>query len=619
MPKQTDKDRVSQDQNQVNRSNAVYNDWEQKWSPDLCELYYYGDQIEGDSQEWSQRKYVINLFFPSIEISKPSLLFQIPKYNVTPRMNRTDDPMSDAAARAKLQEETLNTFVQDPKLGYALECGLAVLDGQFRYACVQVGYTADFIDNPNAGKPILTDDIDEATGERKPLRDKDGASIIGPDQLVEDESLYLKWIPAKTVRISERNGNRKNDCDWFAYYEWCYADDLRNNRRYNKRATSKIQATGRARAGKDPANQDSQDLHPGMVKVWFKWDFRRKQRRIWYEGAEAYLLEEPYSFFNCSVLKFNEILGQWLPLPLSYNWIHPQKQLNDMREMRRVHRDRARPKYLRRDNAFANEEEFDKLMESEEGVSAAVQGDPLTAVAPVPLSSLDNAMFRDEQVVLEDFTRVSGISGEAQQVAQSETATQANLIALMAQTRENSKRQVVALWLAEIGRLILLTIREKMALPVWIEKAIDPHSPLAPMEAMEVAKLWQQIEAEDLGNIDNDITVDLSSMSPVQQAQERSDHLAFLALLANPQMGMILLQSPYLLRHYAGMFNIHDEKLLSQLAQAIESGILAQVVGMMGGGGGKGTPGAAAPGPTPNNNDIRGQLQNQLPTEGMVQ
>ena len=84
-------------------------------------------------------------------------------------------------------------------------------------------------------------------------------------------------------------------------------------------------------------------------------------------------------------------------------------------------------------------------------------------------------------------------------------------------------------------------------------------------------------------------------------------------------MGMILLQSPYLLRHYAGMFNIHDEKLLSQLAQAIESGILAQVVGMMGGGGGKGTSGAAAPGPTPNNNDIRGQLQNQLPTEGMVQ
>src|SRR6185369_6527272 len=219
-------------------------------------------------------------------------------------------------------------------------------------------------------------------------------------------------------------------------------------------------------------------------------------------------------------------------LPPTYNWVHPQNELNDTREMQRIHRKRAIRRYLRR--AGVDPEEFKKLCEDEDMVCAEVPGDPTTAIVPMQDAPLDPAVARNLVITHEDFTRVSGISGESQQVAQSETATQANLIALMGQTRENSRRMQVGKWLSAIGRLILLTIREDMALPFWIKMNVDPTSPMAAQEAIEVAKLWKQIEAEELGDIDMDISVDIASMSPVQQAQERQDWLTFLSLVTNP-------------------------------------------------------------------------------------
>ena len=103
MAKITEKERVQADQKRVNQnSKNVYQPWEEDYSCDMLEEYYYGKQVQGEGTAWDSRKYVINLFYPSINLSKPSLLFQIPKYTVTPRINRIDDPQSDVEARAKL-------------------------------------------------------------------------------------------------------------------------------------------------------------------------------------------------------------------------------------------------------------------------------------------------------------------------------------------------------------------------------------------------------------------------------------------------------------------------------------------------------------------------------------
>ncbi len=606
MPRVSDKERVAAWDKRVAASTKnVYEKWEEKFSCDMLEEYYYGQQWQGESAEWNQRKYVINIFYPSINIARPSMLFSLPKYKVTPRPTRIDDPMSDVEARAKLQEDTLNTYVQSPQLGFAMETGLAVLDGQFRFGVVQVGYTADFIDNPNAGKPVLRDD--------EAMLDSDGAPVLEANVRLKSEGLFYKWIPGKTWRVSEKSHNRTSSCDWVGYFEWHLIDDLKANKRYKN--TTTIQATGKAKGSPDDAQaSDDEKANSGMVKTWFLWDIRGKKRYVFAQGGEKFFLEESFKFLPFACLKFDERLGEWLPLPPTYNWVHPQNELNDTREMQRVHRGRAIRRYLRKKGGI-DQDEFDKLVNCEDMTCIEVNGDPSTVMLPVQDAPLDRAAYANIPQTLDDFVRISGISGEEQQIADSQTATQANLIALAGKVREASRRLIVAQWLSELGRVTLLTLRENMALPFWIKTSIDPSSPLAAQEAQEVALLWKQIVTDQLGDIDNDITVDITSLSPIAQEQERDSWLAFLQLIINPQLGAVLSQSPTLLRKTAGMFNIHNERDIQEVSKAMEAAAMmfaqaqAQQMAAKSGGGGTG------PGPTPSNKDIAGQLSQQLPVE----
>src|ERR1051325_3298772 len=105
MARPADKDRVKAAQEQVNAANTVYNKWTETFNPDLLEEYYYGLQWKNDTTESERRKYVINLFYPSLKIRQPSLLFFRPKVRIDPRPGRNDDAGTDVEARARLQQD----------------------------------------------------------------------------------------------------------------------------------------------------------------------------------------------------------------------------------------------------------------------------------------------------------------------------------------------------------------------------------------------------------------------------------------------------------------------------------------------------------------------------------
>ena len=604
MARQTDKDRVLVWEERIQAGSKIHDEWNEKYACDMTEQYYYGHQWQGETEEWAQRKYVINLFFPSINIDKPSMLFALPNYKVTPKPSRLDDPLSDVEVRAKLQEDTLNTFVQDPDLGFDVECSLGLLDAQFRFGVVEVGYTADFIDNPNAEKPMLHEDSEE------PMTGRDGKPVMEPNVADFKEGLYLKWVPAKNCRVSAKAHNRISSCDWFAYFEWHHPEDLKRNKNYKN--TANLKSTGRMKGSGSSNRNDDDERNAGLVKVWKLWDIRAKKRVVFVEGAEKFLMEKPYKVWPFPTLKFNEILGEWYPLPPTYNWIHPQNQFNEIREMRRIHRDRAKRRYGA--DPSVGSEEIDKLKENQDmTIITAKEG----TIWAIPDAQLDSAVFKDADDAKEDFTMESGVSGEARQVAESETATQANLIAMQTKVRQSAKQLVVAVWLSAIGRTMLQVIRENMALPFWIKVAVDPHSPTAQAEAQEVEYLWKQITAEDLGDIDMDIAVDIASLSPVSQEQERTEWVNLLNVLANPAFQMLLALSPPLLRKTATMFGIKSEREVREIGKALQA-VIEMNTGVSGQEpAGPGATPPPAPGPTPTNEDIAGQLSQQLPVEVM--
>ena len=571
----------------------LYDRWSEKFETDRLENYYLGKQWKGVQESEAQKLYTINLVYSTMEVNKPSMIFYNPQIHVQPRPGHEDDLGSTARMRAKLSEDTVQSFIDDPDVDFMMETGLALHEAHFRFGVVEVGYSADWIDNPNAGKPILKEDKETV------LTDSEGAEVMQPDRNITHENLYVKRIPAYRFRVSHSSRNSLAKNDWIAYYEWQYAEDVRRNPAYAKAATAGLKSSGTLvnelkdleDSGDDP---DDNERRHGMIKIWKIWDLRSSKKYVIAQDHNKFLLEgEPFSFQPFAVIKFHEILDSFYPLPPVFNWLGPQDEINETREAQRAHRRRFYRRYTIMNGAI-DDPELEKLENGGDGVIARTNTqDPVHPVQDAPMGA---DVWQHLDASKQDFMSVSGVSGDQRGVAESETATQANIIDSRSKIRETSARTKVANWLADISRLILLTVREKMALPIWIKTNVDPLAKDA-AEAIKVAKLWQEIVSEDLGEIDLDFKVELASMSPITEEAERNSWNQVLALLTNSQLGMILAQSELLLRKTLYLYGIRNENDIQEIQKVLQNMLAMQVASAAAAAGAPG-PGAAPGGPT---------------------
>jgi hypothetical protein len=571
--------------------------WATKFQTDLLERYWEGFQWGAMPAEDSERKYTINMVYAAMEAAKPSLLFRTPTVKMTPRPTKADDLGSTIREQAEFCQDTVQTFLDDRRVNFQAETELALHEAYFRFGIVEVGYTADWIDNPHAGKPVLKGDSND------PLLDEQSKPIEQPTRVIKEgsETLYVKRIPASTFLVSVSSKNSLADNDWVAYHEWHYVEDVKRHPDYKN--TESLSATGvisdRLRNVEALSPEELERRH-GMVRLWKLWDLRTKKRYVLAEGHPKFLQDGiPYTTLPFAVLKFHERLNQFYPLPPVYNWKSPQDEVNETREMQRVHRRRFTRRYTMRDGVF-DPTEIEKLESGEDGVYAVHKGAPgEQPLVPVPDAPLDGAVWNNLAAGKEDFTQVSLSSGETRGLPQAATATQANIVNTQQQIRQSAERTRVAAWLADIARIMLETVREKMALPFWIQKHVDITSPAAAEEAIEVTALWQQITTDQLGELDFDIAIELASMSPVTQDAQKASWIEMLTAITNPAVIRYLAISPYMLRrtlHLAGIRNATDVKAIEE---AIQAGFLQEQMAMMAQQGsspaGKGVPSDAAP------------------------
>lgn len=556
MARPSDKERVKLWQTRVNRADKAYKDWAEKFKTDRLEEYWEG--MQWDAESLKKGAYVINLCFPAVEIKIPSLLYYRPKVTISPRPARADDQMSDIQNRAKLQEDTLATVLNDPNLNFLNQHEFGIRDSMFRFAVVEVGYTSSWLDNPRAGKPILIDGV-EAQEEAK---DSDGNVQVEPDRVLSSEQLYLKWIPAKQFRVSFPAKNILEENDWCGYYEYHYPDDLVRNKQLSNtsgiKTTHKIQTAGEVTTD-DPEVEKQKE----MVKVWKIWDMRTKTRLIFLDSGEKFLYEKKYKTLPFSDCIFLPRLGQYYPLPVTYNWISIQDELNETRQMQRIHRKR----FTRRYTYVTGQIEPDSLVKLESGgdgvyAEAAVK-EPLT---PVPDAPLDPAIARNIPQSKQDFMEVSGSTAEQRGVAESETATQANIIDVRSQIRESFGRVKVANWIAKTCRIILQTIIDNMQLKMWILANVDPLGPGAAVEAAKVANAWKEIKASQLGAQVFDVVVDVESLSPMSSDAKRQQWEKVLSLIiASPTLAL----SDVLLKKTLAFYDIKDDRDIQEIKKAM--------------------------------------------------
>jgi hypothetical protein len=163
---------------------------------------------------------------------------------------------------------------------------------------------------------------------------------------------------------------------------------------------------------------------------------------------------------------------------------------------------------------------------------------------------------------------------------------------------------------------LLNILRSNSALPLVVMVNVDWSSPGAFAEAEKVSGKWKQIEADELGSFDFDVTVDIESMSPMNEDQRRQNWNQVLSVFANPTLMQVMMSSETILRKTLGYYGVKSDRELQEIRMAI--GMTLQQLAMAaqaeaeakGVGGGKQTgAGASGPGPTPANTDIVKQLQ----------
>jgi hypothetical protein len=586
----------------IARAKKFKKKWEDDFEVDRAHDYIRGfqraDNDELDAQ--GDRKYQINKILAGVKSKIPAIFYYHPYIRVRASQSREDTPSETVRDRAQLLQDTINTIVTQPETRFKPECLLALKEAHWAFGVVEVGYEADWGENPFVPKPALVeneavrDDLEKS--ERIPEEDEDSDSLAddtqatNPDtesideelgkleEVPKSETFYVKHIPARQFYVSANDKSATESTDWVGYWEWMYVEDVKRCNSFKN--TDGIRASAKmAEGGVDSdfiTTGDEKDIPPDMVRIWKIWDRRDKKRFVIAEGHEQILKEEKFSNLPLYPLRLEVMPGEWYPIPPIFGQLTEQDEFNDAREWLRIVRKGTRPRYLYDKGAFEHEE-LEKLESDDFNVMLAVLNqNTQAAIVPVQQSAPSSIVMSTLSLAEQGFTEQSASSPQARLTRGSggaPTATEVSAMGQMAEVRDSYEQQEVADWLAAICRGLLMCAIEKATLPKWIQINTDPHSPTSQEDAAVIAEKYQLITADQLESADAllqwDVSVDIESMSPVSESQYAGKFMNALNMLANPGVGQLLSISPVLLKLVLNMMGIRNESDQGAIREAL--------------------------------------------------
>jgi hypothetical protein len=575
--------------NRIQQAESAFVKWEERFGCKKLNDYYEGIQNRED------HSYALNLIASTWETKKPGLLFTQPNFQFAPLPAKADFNVEEAMGKATLASDLVNTIVANPDASFAENCSMALLDTGPYFGLVEVGYSANWIRNPNADRPVNVKDYDEMLDPQRKT----------PEVLPEEEWIYVKRILSERVRIGgdedwQLDGPGNN---WVGYYEFFRNQDLQ------KREDSDPSVSPT-----DPYLRDDGSID-GYSKCWKIWDLRKKTFFILNETLKRIELKEiAFKRLPLFPLRFRLRRKGFYPVPLFYDWRPAQDDYNEARTQLRAHRRRSKRAYQAVENTV-DTDEIEKIVNGPDGVIVWVK--QKEAISPIQNGPADSSIGTTLQISKDDFNVAAGSSAESRGQADRVTATQANITDRFAGIRSTSERETVAAWLNSIALEILYQAIENYTLPVWINLVSDSATTVG-QEAQIVAPQWQLINTEALEGHKFLCHVTAGSTSPIQNEEEKVKLMEFLAVL---NQYPVLSMHPTVIREVAFRLNYRNEQVIKSLQQMA----LIQYMSMIAQAGG----GMAETGAQPTNMDQttveqmtppnQAQLENQLAQVGVQQ
>lgn len=481
--------------------------WEDNYEVDRAHDYVRGFQRDASDEYDAQgdRKYQINKILAALKTRVPALFYYFPYARVKPTFGRQDSVGSQVSDRAQLLQDTINTIIRQPKTRFKPETMMALKEAHWSFGVIEIGYEAEWGENPFAQKPLLIENDDVR-------KDLEGVGLIPEEGSYEEElqklqevphseTFFTRHIPARQFLVATNDKSATERQDWVGYWEWMYVEDVKRCPAYqyteDLKASAKM-ATEGGTVDQDliPTIRDDQgkDIPPDMVRVWKIWDQRQKKRYVIAEGHDRILRVSDYYYLPLAILRFEVVPGEWYPIPPISQQLTEQDEFNDSREWLRIVRKGTRPRYVYDKQAFPSDE-LEKLETDEFFTMVGVENQNLDPIRPVQMPAISDAVMR---------TLALADSGFAEQAASSPvdrltrgaggkpTATEVEAMGQKGDVRDSYEQQEVAEWLGVICYALIKCALEKMTLPQWVISNSDPTSAQYQMEAQVIQQQFSQ-------------------------------------------------------------------------------------------------------------------------------
>lgn len=555
----------------IESANRVYEAWADKFKTRQILDFYEGFQW-GDLDVSRYTPYALNLIRSSMEVKLPSMLMENPRFTISPKIMFESDNVDIAEARAQLKQEAVNTIIAAEDLEFDETIELVFLSAYISFGVCEVNYDADWIKNDRASKPALKSDQDT-------IAEPDGKTVNEPEYIPQTERIFIKYINPQRFRVSAINTQKTERCDWCGYYEYIRIEDLKANKSYKqpKNITAYRSEEFTTDMARLYANDEQTDIDTigDVTKVWFLWDHRTKKHIVFGEADSHIYKIDDYDIHPIHDLRMSRRLSGWYPIPPIFDWLSPQTEYNESREMSRAHRRRAVRKLLAIEGMITKEE-VAALEEGGDGhIGWAKNKGALEAVPNPPAGQDVNTSLALSK---EDFNIISGTSAEARLQGSGGTATEAAITDKYAQVRDSKARKKAAKYLNNIARSIVKIISSQFVLPVLVESFAHDDSGLFD-EVQALESVWKEVKPEDLDGEDYKVSVQVESMSPIANEEQKKSFLEFMAVINNyPQIAM----SPALIKKTAEILGFKDRKILRELQQAALLALMQQKQQAMG-------------------------------------
>jgi hypothetical protein len=539
---QTKAELASKWANRIQSADRVYKAWADRFM--VSKLYQYYEGFQFEDMGIDPRPYVVNMIYSNIETKLPALIFSNPQFVLRPRPQGLEYDMERASHDCQIREDAINYICGIPEFGLNDKHELAILDAFFGFGVLEVDHSKDSSINPMLGKK-----------DNDPL-----------------DRIYCKHIPFDQFRVSSLANWDLSMGKWCGYYEFVTFDELAkfNKNKVTLNIPAQLDEAADAStmmentSGKIVIGEESNNIliPNGTALVWRIWDFNTEKYIRFIpgcaEGGNRLLAYEDFDYCPLSILRFGKRRKGWYPLPPVFNWISPQDEINEIRNVQRIHRKRYSRKYTILESSV-DEDEEQKFLFGPDGTVIHIKKEG--AIQEVRNEPLDSSNQQSLIVSYDDMNRVSGTSSEARGLSDRTTATQAGIMDVRSKIREVKDSVRVGNFLSQFARNLLRALRKTNS-NFWILSKLDNEGLLG--EVKQVTKGWKTVPSIMFDAEDYHIETNVTSISPIYAAEDADKFMKFLALITQYE---ILAFSPALIREAAYRMGYKNEAVLKQFQE----------------------------------------------------